>query len=209
MVVEQEIKLRVLTDKPLELASVNCVKQYLREEGQSNHLISHYFDSEDLDLFKLGYGLRRRFNGRHWLQTLKDNGLVKDGLHQRQEWEHQLEGDAFDIDLLKQTPLKDVINDPKIWPKIRTLFSTDFIRQSWQLFPVEGCQIELAYDRGRVYLGQDESSIHELELELKAGELSQLHKLAARLKDELPLQTSDISKAQRGYELVKRRLTGI
>lgn len=209
MAVEQEIKLHVLTEEPLDLTSVECVKQFKLEEGLSTHLISHYFDSDELDLFKLGYGLRRRFDGQHWLQTLKDNGVVKDGLHLRQEWEHQLTSDAFDLELLEQTPLKEVIDDNSVWSKVQTLFTTDFIRESWQLSPTKGCQIELAYDQGRVYVGQDESQIHELELELKTGDISELHKMAERLKAILPIEPSNISKAQQGYELVKRRSTGI
>lgn len=209
MVVEQEIKLRVLTDKILDLGTLPCIQNYRNGEGERHHLISHYFDSDDLTLFNHGFGLRRRFNGQEWLQTLKDNGHVKDGLHQRQEWEHRLAADEFDLDLLRQTPLVAIIDDEVVWSSVKTLFSTDFIRYSWQLSLNNGGQVELAYDKGRVYLGRDEREIHELELELKAGDVSQLQEIAEQLMAVLPLEPSNISKAQQGYELVQRKLARV
>ncbi|RFC34043.1 MAG: CYTH domain-containing protein [Candidatus Nitrotoga sp. SPKER] len=50
-------------------------------------LYNVYFDTPDQDLQRAGVALRlRRMNGS-WTQTVKSDGGVEAGLHQRNEWE--------------------------------------------------------------------------------------------------------------------------
>ena len=61
--------------------------------------------------------------------------------------------------------------------------------------------VELAYDQGEVRAGDKQVAIHEIELELKQGQIDICQKLADQLKAALPLEYSNISKAGLGYGL--------
>ncbi|MFT7235044.1 MAG: triphosphatase [Methylophagaceae bacterium] len=201
MALEQELKLSVLEGE-IDLKTI-VFDGYQQSEVTSQRLISTYFDTSELALIKNGFGLRLRFDGKQWFQTLKETGQVKRGLHQRQEWEQGLLKEAFDEDLLKATPLRTLIENEAVWPKVSSVFTTDFIRQIIILRDQSGAQIEVAYDKGRVYTDVEATPIHEIELELKAGNVNQLQAIAAHLISILPLQTSDSSKAGKGYGLLR------
>jgi len=147
-------------------------------------------------------GLRLRQVGNQWLQTVKCTGKVQDGLHQREEWEHEIGSDKFDLKQLKQTPLAEMIDDAEIWPNLQPVFTTDFERQTIQLELDDKTQLELAYDRGEVRTDTSAKPIHEIELELKSGSIESLKLLADELVKLLPVQYHDESKAHRGYRLI-------
>jgi inorganic triphosphatase YgiF len=203
MALEQEVKLVVMSDEPLEL-SMLPLSGFRRSEFKTNRLVSTYFDTPDFELAKQGLGLRLRCDGENWLQTVKDKGLVEKGLHQRQEWEYPLSGQAFDLALLKQTPLHSLIDNEVLWASLAPIFTTEFDRKHCLLETADQTLIELAYDRGRVYTATSEQAIHEIELELKSGELHYLTTLAQALCLTEPLLASNCSKAQQGYELVPK-----
>jgi|TARA_B100000787_G_scaffold86862_1_gene64092 triphosphatase len=200
MILEQEIKLTIMSDQILDL-SVLPIAGYQRSSIETIHLVSTYFDTPSFNLAKQGLGLRLRFDGRNWLQTVKEKGEIENGLHQRMEWEHLLPSKAFNVALLKQTPLQELIEDEKGWETLSPIFTTDFYRKHCLLEKDNQITIELAYDRGRIYTEVSERRIHELELELKNGELHYLKTLAETLCITEPLQPSNFSKAQQGYEL--------
>lgn len=200
MILEQEIKLTIMSDQILDL-SVLPIAGYQRSSIETIHLVSTYFDTPSFNLAKQGLGLRLRFDGRNWLQTVKEKGQIENGLHQRMEWEHLLPSKAFNLALLKQTPLQELIEDEKSWETLSPIFTTDFYRKHCLLEKDNQITIELAYDRGRIYTEVSERRINELELELKNGELHYLKTLAETLCITEPLQPSNFSKAQQGYEL--------
>ena len=200
MILEQEIKLTIMSDQILDL-SVLPIVGYQRSSIETIHLVSTYFDTPSFNLAKQGLGLRLRFDGRNWLQTVKEKGEIENGLHQRMEWEHLLPSKAFNVALLKQTPLQELIEDEKGWETLSPIFTTDFYRKHCLLEKDNQITIELAYDRGRIYTEVSERRIHELELELKNGELHYLKTLAETLCITEPLQPSNFSKGQQGYEL--------
>jgi len=204
MALEQEIKLLVMSDDKLDLALLSDLLNLLEDDIVSAHLVSTYYDNDELYLSQQGLGLRlRQINESYW-QTVKTAGTVNNGLHQREEWEYALEGPQWDLTTLKLTPLKSMIDDAELWSTLSPLFTTDFIRETVQLTLSEGTQIELAYDRGEVRSGGLKTAIHEVELELKAGNSEQLGILATHLRQQFLLKPSDISKAQMGYELVEQ-----
>ena len=200
MILEQEIKLAIMSEQVLDL-SVLPIVGYQRSSIETMHLVSTYFDTPSFNLAKQGLGLRLRFDGRNWLQTVKEKGQIENGLHQRMEWEHLLPSKAFNLALLKQTPLQELIEDEKSWETLSPIFTTDFYRKHCLLEKDNQITIELAYDRGRIYTEVSERRINELELELKNGELHYLKTLAETLCITEPLQPSNFSKAQQGYEL--------
>jgi triphosphatase len=171
MSLEQEIKLALTDNQELDISYFDWLKPFIDSEVYVSKLVSDYFDTPQLDLIKSGFGLRLRNDNGDWWQTVKATGQVVDGLHQRQEWEWPLVEAAFDLELLKQTPIKAAIADQLLWSQVEKIFTTDFQRQSLQLHLPDGTHVEFAYDRGRVYSNQAEADIHEIELELKSGSL--------------------------------------
>lgn len=202
MSLEQEVKLVITGDEALELINLPWLMAYADDDGEIQHLVSTYYDTPELALIKQGVGLRLRLTGNGWLQTVKATGKVTNGLHQRQEWEHPLTGEAFDIERLRQTPIQQIIEQPNLWRQVQPVFQTDFVRQALQLTLDDGTQVELAYDRGQIVAGERQAVIHEVELELKSGNINAVKQLAELLCQKLPLSYSDISKAAQGYRLV-------
>src|SRR6202040_2254720 len=61
-----------------------------------------YFDTPNCDLWKHGFALRVRANGKSHIQTVKR--LVASSV-QRDEWEEETAQPGPDFDLIKSTPL--------------------------------------------------------------------------------------------------------
>ena len=198
---EQELKLVVLGQDKLELTSLAWLMDLADADMETQYLVSTYYDTADKELSKAKLGLRLRQKNKQWLQTVKTAGKVQDGLHQRQEWEDELVDANWDLAKLKQTPLAEIIDDAKTWSTLQPIFTTDFIREAYQLTVSDGTQIELAYDYGEVRAGELKAPIHEIELELKSGSVEQLKQIAKRLQEHFSLKPSDCSKAKQGYQL--------
>ncbi|NOQ93348.1 MAG: CYTH domain-containing protein [Methylophaga sp.] len=204
MALEQEIKLLVKGEEKIDLSLLSYLSELSQEIPRIDHLVSTYFDTPDLLLSQQRLGLRMRQINDHYLQTVKTSGSVKNGLHQREEWEYDLAGPEWDLSTLRMTPLLTMIDDAETWSQLAPLFVTDFLRETMQLTLSDGTQIELAYDCGEVRSGQLTTDIHEIELELKAGDSEQLAVVANVLSQQLNITLSDVSKAQMGYELLTK-----
>jgi len=201
MSLEQEIKLQVLQDAELNLSALTWLSDLFESKPYKQHLVSTYFDTPDSALIQFGVGLRLRQIDQQWLQTVKCSGEAKDGLHQRKEWEHEIAGPEFDLSLLAETDLAPLLDNKTVWEAVAPVFTTDFERVVMPLILDDGSQIEMAYDRGLVKAGDRQQPIHEIELELKRGEIKKCQKLAESLKRAMLLEYSDISKAGHGYSL--------
>jgi triphosphatase len=198
---EQEIKLVVDGQDEIDLSSLPWLLELADGDIETHHLISTYYDTLEQYLKEQGIGLRLRKKDARWFQTVKTTGEVKNGFHQRQEWENELFDANWNLTMLKQTPLATIIEDTRIWSILQAIFTTDFIRKTLQVTLSDGTQVELAYDYGEVCVGDLRGPIHEIELELKSGSVKCLELLAHRLCEHLSLKRSDCSKAQQGYQL--------
>lgn len=201
MSLEQEIKLQVTQTEPLNLDELGWLKVLLKQDVYQQHLLSTYFDTPDKALMTFGVGLRLRQIGEQWLQTVKCSGNANDGLHERQEWEHELTAPEFDTERLAETAIAPLLKQKTVWNAIEPVFTTEFKRDVWLLALDKETVVELAYDRGEVRAGDKRTLIHEIELELKQGEIDICQQLADQLKAALPLEYSNISKAGLGYKL--------
>jgi inorganic triphosphatase YgiF len=65
------------------------------------------------------------------------------------------------------------------------------------------CQWELDIDDGEITAGDDRAAIHEVELELRAGEPASLFEFALLLQEKFELRPVTRSKAERGYALAR------
>ena len=198
MFIETELKLSLAPEYAEQLMQ-HPLLQSASHSLLSQHLYNTYFDTSKCELLQYGVGLRVRHIGDKRVQTLKTTGVAHGGLHQRQEWENEITGD---IPNYSQFP-KDVLpavcaKKPK---KIKGLFTTDFIRITWNLSLDDGSKIEVALDQGEIKTQTASIPLNEVELELKAGTPDVLYKVALTLQKTLPLFIENKSKAQRGYAL--------
>ena len=199
MSLEQEIKLSV-SGAPLDLYALDWLEDNVTSR-KTQSLRTDYFDTPNFTLRDMRIALRLRKVEGQWLQTVKNAGKVKDVLHQREEWDQPLLTGEFDKALLRQTPLAPIVDDTEQWNHLRCIFSTEFTRETWDL-DIEGTHIELAYDQGWVKTTDAKTPIHEVELELRSGDLAVLKQFAQKLKQYLPLADNPVNKAQLGYQLL-------
>lgn len=167
----------------------------------SEELISRYFDTADLCLWKQGLSLRIRESEGHMIQTLKTAGQQLGELQHRQEWDQPIEDTVPNIHAFKDKAvskkLETIIGDQPL----AELFHTRFKRTQWNLETENSTKIELVLDQGTVNTATQQMPLHEIELELKQGNINQIEKIATLLKKTIPLTLETRSKAERGYKL--------
>ncbi len=167
-------------------------------DATTDHLVSAYFDTPDLDVRAAGYSLRVRHKGDRRIQTLKANGEGAAGLFIRAEWEHDIEGDHPLVDA-NSGPLADVVDGAAL-AHIRSVFETD-VRRTRYMLRSGDAEIELAIDEGRIRAGKRREALCELELELDRGSPQALFDMVRRLDETVPLRLGVSSKSERGYAL--------
>jgi triphosphatase len=163
-------------------------------------LVSVYFDTDKLMLRNKGLSLRVRRIGRRYVQTIKQECGESAGLFARNEWERDIDGKQPDLDAARDTALEPLLSK-KLRRGLKPLFETRVRRT---VYPIRSgdSEIELSIDRGKVEAGRQSSPLCEVELELKRGDSGALFKLARTLAEQVPIQLSVKSKAERGYALI-------
>lgn len=210
---EIELKLRVHAE------DVPLLQQRLAQLASSRiqNVDNVYFDTADRRLLLAKAGLRLRcltLNGhKRWVQTFKtDSG--GDALSVRGEWETPAPGAKLHLEALATSPLTTLLGvEPNQMARaadaLQAVFSTDFVRESWDLVWQGSC-IEAALDVGEIRAAGCIRPILELELELKQGQAYALVQLAQWLSQPathepiLRLLPYAPSKAARGYALFRR-----
>lgn len=196
----QEIELKLLI-------APQDVKKFMRHDLLLRHTIkfstqtSHntYYDTNDNVLQKNGYALRIRHVNDTFLLTVKGAEQIKDGLFQRQEWEYKITNAQLDFSGL---PLELQQFLKPLQSKLKPIFNTNFTRREWTV-KFYHTTIKVALDQGEIIAGNKKELINEVELELFSGEIVELLIFADRLKNEINLIESNLSKAARGYQLAK------
>ncbi|MCW8833738.1 MAG: CYTH domain-containing protein [Colwellia sp.] len=165
-------------------------------------LINDYFDSENLALRKMDIGLRIRTQADQYEQTVKTAGKVVDGLHQRPEYNVDIDSNQLALSLFPEDIWPENTDIALLQEKMQVIFSTNFTRQAWVVSQGSSV-IELALDRGTIntHVSREFLTINELEIELVEGEQQALFKLAELLKTIVSIEPGNLSKAARGYAL--------
>lgn len=185
---EAELKLELAPESASFLESSSL----LPGDPQIVQQYAVYFDTPAHDLSKAGLSLRVRRNGKERIQTVKADGPAA-GMFIRPEWERPVPGDEPIID--HTTPILALLgtNPAAIGP----VFIVENERRLWRS---EG--VEITLDRGRIVAGNRETSILEMELELKEGSASTLFAMARRIAEVAPVRIGVSSKAERGFRLM-------
>ena len=198
MSVETELKLRIAPEHLNRLKRHPLLKKLSVGRTVTHKLYNVYYDTPDLELSRHAMALRLRRVGKQWLQTLKSGGGMQAGLHQRNEYEAPVDGEALDLKVLEASYGQRL--PPTLRKKLQPLFLTNFSR-TCRMLNFDGAEIELCMDSGEILAGQSSRPISELELELKSGKPQQLFKFAQDLLDIVPLEVEHTSKAAYGYLL--------
>jgi triphosphatase len=206
---EYEIELKLLTNQQAgEVIETKLLSQLDASVTQETQVLTnHYFDTPDRTLRQHNIGLRIRGNNLNFEQTLKTAGNSIGGLHQRPEYNVQLDESKkqnVDVPELRLFPLSawpKTIDVDDLQAKIETLFTTHFERRIYLLKFSDGDIVELVWDLGEVTSGNKSIPICEIELELKKGSTAVLFNLAKRIVSLLPTTIGTDSKAALGYNL--------
>ena len=211
---EIELKFLVL-NKNITEPTADKITKLLKEKKYNfvcheRNLINSYFDTPDLQLRQLDMGLRVRtsidtLGVRALEQTIKTSGKIMGGLHQRPEFNVDIDTNFPILSRFPQAIWPDNQNIEKLQNQLVSLFSTDFTRLFWQI-TIEGLngqqsEIELVFDQGTIETHGKQEVICEIELELMSGSLNDLLTLAKVLCFGLQIRPGIKSKAARGYAL--------
>ncbi len=200
MAEEIELKLDVTACAINEHLATMCTHLGVNDMSR-HHMVNRYYDTLSLDLKRKKIALRiREFDGQV-IQTLKTAGTSKDGLHVRGEWEWPLQTPKLNANQLKSV---------EVWPKdvdvaaLAPIFETNFVRQQ-ALIMWGASEVEWVIDRGEVIADEKRIPICEMELELKSGDTCAIFEIESEMAQILlgNMCRSDISKAQRGYALLR------
>lgn len=174
---------------------------------QEKRLSNYYFDTADLTLRKNKIALRTRGTQcigevERFEQTIKTSGTVIAGLHQRPEYNVDINDDKPIIALFPNAIWQANTDINQLQQQIVELFSTHFTRQTW-LVNLVNAQIEIAFDCGEVACENhtNKPRIYEIELELVSGDTQALFVLTKLLFSQLALRPGQLTKAARGYAL--------
>ena len=159
---------------------------------------SIYFDTPDGKLRKAGLSLRIRQSDGKRIQTVKANRSSAVGLFSRSEWEQSVNDDVPILD--GSAPILALLGEAT--HAITSIFEVRIDRYTW-LINESGTSIELVMDRGEAAVGERRSSICEIELELKSGDLAALFALARKIDAAAPARLGVLTKAERGHRLTR------
>jgi len=190
---EVELKLALRPRDAIVLVDSGLVGGEPRKARQR----SLYFDTADHSLLKAGLSLRIRHAGRKRTQTVKARGGSSAGLFARPEWECAVPDDMPVID--DTAPIRALLGERA--DALAPVFEVRVERRTWDI-QTNGALIEMVLDRGAVVAGDRRSSICEIELELKSGDVAALFAFARKLDAAAPLRLGVLTKAERGYGLV-------
>ena len=168
---------------------------------QEMRLENDYYDTPDLDFQTRKMGFRVRGNNNQYEQTLKTNGKVSGGLHQRAEYNVSLSSPKPDLTLFDSDVWPEGWDVASINSKLEKQFSTHFTRHAY-VVESQGSLVEIVVDSGEALTDKASSLINEIELELKQGELDSLFTLAGYINATMEVRLSDVSKAAQGYQLL-------
>ncbi|MDE2469649.1 MAG: CHAD domain-containing protein [Bradyrhizobium sp.] len=195
MSLELELKFRVPARSLSKIAKLRIAGT--RGDAHSEtQLLSTYFDTKKHKLRRRGLTFRIRQANGNYIQTVKAAGT---GSFARGEWESEVGTLVPDLDKADDTPLQNLVTK-KLRRSLKPVFRTS-VRRITRLFHAGNSEIELAVDRGSVFVNRRSAPISEFELELKSGRSADLFHLAKVLAQKTDGQLDLRSKSERGYLL--------
>lgn len=198
---EIELKFLVSSESPQEKIQHYLTENKVEFTLEIKELGNCYFDTPDQQLRQLDMGLRvRTCNGANE-QTIKTAGVVIGGLHQRPEYNVNIDSLFPQLSLFPDDIWTENQDITGLENQLTSLFNTNFTRTLWTIKTESNDCIELAFDFGQISTDGKSEVICELEFELIEGSRASLFSLADKLFEILDMRPGIKSKAARGYAL--------
>lgn len=200
-----EIELKLLLSKEdLErLLTLDFMVQAVREGSRKvRHLVSTYYDTQELTLKEHGIAYRVRDKGDGSFEaTVKTQKQSADGLSERLELNLPLAEAQPVLDGFAALGLGFELSE--LAPcGVQALFTVDVQRITY-ILDYAGAVCELAIDKGAIRCGEKSDSIDEVEIELLEGEVQALLELKERIAAAVTLRAEERSKFARGLALLQ------
>lgn len=200
-----EIELKLLLSKEdLErLLTLDFMVQAVREGSRRvRHLVSTYYDTQELTLKEHGIAYRVRDKGDGSFEaTVKTQKQSAGGLSERLELNLPLEEAQPVLDGFAALGLGFELSE--LAPcGVQALFTVDVQRITY-ILDYAGAVCELAIDKGAIRCGEKSDSIDEVEIELLEGEVQALLELKERIAAAVTLRAEERSKFARGLALLQ------
>lgn len=200
-----EIELKLLLSKEdLErLLTLDFMVQAVREGSRRvRHLVSTYYDTQELTLKEHGIAYRVRDKGDGSFEaTVKTQKQSAGGLSERLELNLPLAEAQPVLDGFAALGLGFELSE--LAPcGVQALFTVDVQRITY-ILDYAGAVCELAIDKGAIRCGEKSDSIDEVEIELLEGEVQALLELKERISAAVTLRAEERSKFARGLALLQ------
>lgn len=197
-----EIELKFIATPAAIAALPERLTSWQSQHSAPQTLANIYFETADNRLRQHDIGLRiRGYDGRYEM-TVKSGGKVVGGLHQRPEYNVDIDSDKLDLARFPADIWPEGWSVEALQAELQPLFRTDFTREKWAITYGES-EIELVLDQGSISAGELSEPLSEIELELKQGNQADLLALATELAQIGGLRQGSLSKAARGYHLAQ------
>ena len=185
---------RFIFDK---LLKADALGEYRLETMEEQLVTDHYLDTGDRDIRKGGYAFRVREKNGRWLLTVKGLGKTESAIHQREEYEVEIQSDA-PPQQWPDSPARDLVFSLTHSRPLVELFVIRQHRTLCKVFRGERLVGELSLDVVDMgSFGQRERT-YEVEVELEShGTLEDLQVLDGILQSNYGLRPETRSKFER------------
>ena len=200
---EIELKLLLSKEELERLLTLDFMVQAIRDGSRRvRHLVSTYYDTQELTLKEHGIAYRVRDKGDGSFEaTVKTQKQSAGGLSERLE---------LNLPLAEAQPVLDGFaalglgfDLSELAPcGVQALFTVDVQRITY-ILDYAGAVCELAIDKGAIHCGEKSDSIDEVEIELLEGEVQALLELKERIAAAVTLRAEERSKFARGLALLQ------
>lgn len=200
-----EIELKLLLSKEAleRLLTLDFMVQAILEGSRRvRHLVSTYYDTQELTLKEHGIAYRVRDKGDGSFEaTVKTQKQSAGGLSERLELNLPLAEAQPVLDGFAALGLGFELSE--LAPGgVQALFTVDVQRITY-ILDYAGAVCELAIDKGAIRCGEKSDSIDEVEIELLEGEVQALLELKERIAAAVTLRAEERSKFARGLALLQ------
>lgn len=163
-----------------------------------------YFDTADFDFRKKGIAYRIRLEDERCTATIKWDVNVKEGLHQREEFNLVVNDERFaenpDIGIFVSSDAYDVLYDAAGDKPLKATVGMDYQRKQFKVDTGKSISC-ISVDEGVIHhIDGHIVPICELEIEWYYGDEDDFMELAAMIQSKYGLVAEDRSKLQRAFE---------
>lgn len=169
-------------------------------------LASTYFDTADQKLRKAGIAIRLRRDGKRLIQTVKARASIHGGVSRAIEIETGLPRPELDLSLIASAAMRKRICKLAGKAMLEPVVTTEVRRAEAEVCHSSGTRALMAVDEALIEAGGRQEAFCELEIEHLDGPLEGLFAIADEVLPPGRLRVSQLSKADRGFQLAETGL---